>query len=151
LRIEHIKESDGQVVVHARSRQAAAHCPNCAQPSSSMHARYQRRVTHLPVAGRPVSILPTLRRLFCRNLPCPRRTFLEQITGLSVRRRQPSLTLPGRGQIIALALAGRAGARLAAALAITVSPMRLLRLRILPPLSRVCWRSPAPFFGERRG
>jgi hypothetical protein len=49
-----------------------------------------------------------VRRFFCGNLDCPAATFAEQVDGLTPRyaRRSPPLAA------IAVALAGRAGARL---------------------------------------
>jgi transposase len=73
------------------------------------------------------------RRLFCPNPGCAAETFAEQVPGLTQRhaRRTPALGLVL--EHIALALAGRAGARLAAKLGITVSRSLLIRLlRALP-------------------
>jgi transposase len=69
-----------------------------------------------------------IRRFFCRAGECPRRTFAEQPGHLAGPRRQRSTVLSSMLLSIALALAGRAGARLAAKLAVAVSRMTLLRL-----------------------
>jgi transposase len=69
-----------------------------------------------------------VRRLFCRNPACPVVTFAEQVEGLTGRYLRRSLPLLGLLGQIALALAGRAGARLAAALGVGVHRTTLLRL-----------------------
>lgn len=75
----------------------------------------------------------TVRRFLCRDPGCPKVTFAEQVRGLTSRhaRRTPGLT--GVLEAVALALGGRAGARLSGRLAAEVSRMTLLRLiRALP-------------------
>ncbi|MEC3975869.1 ISL3 family transposase [Amycolatopsis sp. H20-H5] len=62
-----------------------------------------------------------------------RRTFVEQVEGLAARRRRRSSLLSQVLTSIGLALAGRAGARLASGMAIATSRSTLLRLvRALP-------------------
>ncbi|MBE1605688.1 hypothetical protein HEB94_002536 [Actinopolymorpha pittospori] len=98
-----------------------------------MHSRYLRQLADTAMGGRPVLIKLQVRRLFCATATCPAVTFAEQVPGLTSRyaRRTPLLrTLLER---IGVALAGRAGARLAAHLGIAVSRSSLLRLvRALP-------------------
>ena len=75
----------------------------------------------------------TVRRFFCLVSACAKVTFAEQVGGLTSRhaRRTPGLT--GVLQAVALALGGRAGARLSGRLAAGVSRMTLIRLiRALP-------------------
>jgi hypothetical protein len=70
----------------------------------------------------------TVRRLFCGNPGCAAVTFSEQAEGLTGRYRRRSLPLLDLLTQMALALAGRAGSRLAAVLGIAVHPVTLLRL-----------------------
>ncbi|MGW3826387.1 hypothetical protein ACWEAF_29825 [Streptomyces sp. NPDC005071] len=49
-----------------------------------MHSRYTRTLAGLAVGGRPVSIGLSVRRLFCDSPHCGRRTFAEQVDGLTV-------------------------------------------------------------------
>jgi transposase len=85
-----------------------------------------RQVQDGPVGGRPVLIRLAVRRFFCGNPACPLRTFAEQAEGLTARYRRRSLPLLGLLAQIGLALAGRAGARLAAVLGIAVHRSTLL-------------------------
>ena len=64
----------------------------------------------------------------CRNPACAAVTFAGQVDGLTGRYLRRSLPLRGLLAQIALALAGRAGARLAAALGAAVHRTTLLRL-----------------------
>ena len=128
LRVEDLG-ADG-VRVTARTRTVPAECRLCGQASSSGHDRYPRWLRDLPCGGRPVEVLVSVRRLRCLNAACPAATFAEQVPGLAAwyQRRTPGLR--AWLEAVALALAGRAGARLAAALGVTVSrhaPLRLVR------------------------
>lgn len=74
-----------------------------------------------------------VRRFFCDNNGCRATTFAEQVPGLTTPRARRTGVLKGALEAIALALAGRAGARLADKLGMTVSRDSLLRLiRALP-------------------
>jgi hypothetical protein len=93
-----------------------------------VHSRYQRRLADLPVAGRLVQLCLTVRRFFCVNTVCGMRTFAEQVAGLTRRRARRSEPLRTMLTSIGLALAGRAGVRLAAKVGIRTSRNSLLRL-----------------------
>ena len=89
------------------------------------------------IAGRQVVIRLRLRRFFCHHPACPARTFAEQIPGLTTPYARRSPLARRMLETIALALAGRAGARLADKLGLPVSRSTLLRLvRALPDPQR---------------
>jgi transposase len=115
-------------VVEARTAQVQAACGACGALSSRVHSGYVRQIQDGPAGGRPVVIRLAVRRLFCPNLACPVVTFAEQVEGLTVRYRRRSLPLLGLLAQIGLALAGRAGAQLAAVLGIAVHRSTLLAL-----------------------
>jgi hypothetical protein len=69
-----------------------------------------------------------VRRLFSNNQHCQRRTFAEQVQGLTVRYGRRTPLLRGMLEQVAVALAGRAGARLAGQLHARASRSTLLRL-----------------------
>ena len=87
-----------------------------------------RRVADGAAGGRPVVLCLTVRRLFCGNSGCAAVTFAEQVQRLTRRYLRRSLPLLELLTQVALTLAGRAGARLAAVLGTTVHPATLLRL-----------------------
>jgi transposase len=103
-------------------------CPACSVVSGRVHSRYQRRLADLPVAGRLVELCLTVRRFFCGNAACGIRTFVEQVAGLTRRRARRSEPLRAMLTSIGLALAGRAGVRLAAKVGVRTSRNSLLRL-----------------------
>ncbi|GHJ53029.1 ISL3 family transposase [Nonomuraea sp. TT08I-71] len=85
------------------------------------------------MAGQPVEIRLRVRRFFCDAARCPVRTFAEQVTGLTGRYSRRSPLLRQTLERIGLALAGRAGARMADRLGLVTSRSTVLRLvRALP-------------------
>jgi hypothetical protein len=74
-----------------------------------------------------------VRRFFCDHPDCPKRTFAEQVPGLTSRYARSSVGLGRMLAAVGLALAGRAGARLAAGLGLLTGRSTLLRvIRRLP-------------------
>ncbi|MDF3142793.1 ISL3 family transposase [Streptomyces sp. T21Q-yed] len=105
----------------------------CGQSSARVHGRYVRRLRDVAVGGLGVVIELCVRRFRCENTACTAVTFAEQIVGLTTPHSRQAPLLRGLLTRIGLALAGRAGARLAAAVGITVGKDTLLRLvRALP-------------------
>ncbi|WP_251020541.1 ISL3 family transposase [Streptomyces sp. ISL-98] len=82
----------------------------------------------VPSAGRSVVLQLRVRRFACGNSGCARRTFVEQIPGLTRRHDQRTEQLRSTLAAVGLALAGRAGARLASVLGVSVSRSTVLRL-----------------------
>lgn len=78
-------------------------------------------------------LMLTVRRLFCDAAACKRRTFAEQVQGLTVRYGRRTPVLRQMLEQVAVALAGRAGARLARVLQAPVSRSTLLRLLMSMP------------------
>jgi transposase len=133
LVIESVSNYGAGVVLDACMRGDEAVCPRCEVISARVHSRYRRRLADAPIGGRPVLLRLRVRRFFCTNNACPARTFVEQPVELASQRAR--MTLSKRGMLVAvvIALAGRAGARLAARLAMPSSRDTLLRLlRSLP-------------------
>jgi transposase len=128
LYVEQIQPDGAGVVMQARSRAAGAACPACDAWSSRVHSGYVRTVADGPAGQRPVVIRLAVRRFLCRNPACEAVTFAEQVDGLTGRYLRRSLPLLGLMAQVGLALAGRAGARLAAALGAAAHRTTLLRL-----------------------
>ncbi|MCO1579896.1 ISL3 family transposase [Crossiella sp. SN42] len=112
----------------ASPRAEAVPCPRCGDPATGVHSRYERRLADSPVAGRKLVLRLRVRRWFCDGTACLVKTFAEQVDGLTVRdgRRRPLLR--AMLERIAVALAGRAGSRLATSLSAPASRSTLLRL-----------------------
>jgi transposase len=98
-----------------------------------VHSRYERRLLDTAAGGCEVVICLVVRRFRCLSPECAKSTFAEQVGGLTSRhaRRTPAVTAVL--EAVALALGGRAGARLSCRLAAGVSRMTLIRLvRAMP-------------------
>jgi hypothetical protein len=78
-----------------------------------VHSRYRRRLADAAVSGRRVVIPLSVRRLFCDQDHCPRRTFAEEVQGLAVRYGRQTPLLRAMLEQLAVALApgspGRSG------------------------------------------
>jgi hypothetical protein len=98
------------VQVVARTRAGPMACPSCGVLSARLHSRYRRRLGDAAVGGRRAVIVLSVRRLFCDAAGCDRRTFAEQVEGLTVRYARRTPLLRGMLEQVAVALAGRAGA-----------------------------------------
>jgi transposase len=134
-------EVGGDVVTfRVRARAGSAACSGCGGRSSRVHARYQRELSDLPVGGLPSRVIATIRRFKCLSPRCAQATFSEQIPGLTApfARRTPLLT---KALVkVALSVAGRAGSRLAAGLAMPCCRdvlIRLIRAQPLPDAGHV--------------
>ena len=131
--VEAAELAGGRLCIWARARADHGMCPRCGWLSGRVHSRYGRRLADAAIGGRRVLIRLAVRRFFCGNPDCPKKTFAEQVSGLTSRRarRTPPLARALTG--IGLALAGRAGARLAALLDLLASRSSLLRLVMALP------------------
>ncbi|WP_211349417.1 ISL3 family transposase [Micromonospora pisi] len=128
LSIEVVEQRDGMVVLSGRIRATTARCGRCRQPSSRIHGRYQRRLRDVAVAGMALVLQVQVRRFRCDNTGCPAKTFVEQVEGVTTPHARltagPKVTLTQIG----LALAGRAGSRLAVVIGSAAGRDTLLRL-----------------------
>ncbi|MFJ9483984.1 ISL3 family transposase [Streptomyces mirabilis] len=133
LRIEALWPTGRTVHLRARSRNPSALCPHCGTNSARVHSRYERSLADTAVASRQMVIHLRVRRFFCDRSDCPKKTFAEQIPELTVRYGRCTQLLRTIREYIALALGGRAGARLAERQAVGLGKDALLRLvRALP-------------------
>jgi hypothetical protein len=69
-----------------------------------------------------------VRRLFCDQPDCVKKTFAEQVEGLTRRHGRRTAPAEQAVQAVAMALGGRAGARLVEQVAVPVSRSTLLRV-----------------------
>uniref|UniRef100_UPI003A89F7E1 transposase family protein n=1 Tax=Streptomyces sp. Agncl-13 TaxID=3400628 RepID=UPI003A89F7E1 len=113
-------------IIKARGRGGDGSCPSCGCSSTRVHDRYHRQLQDVPLAARRVQIVLEVRRFVCTKTECARRTFAEQIPGLTSAHARCTDRLGALLNVIGLALAGRAGACMAAALGITAGRVGLL-------------------------
>lgn len=126
--IDRVIRSPDHLVVHAHARRDHARCPACGTSSSSVHSRYDRRPADLPSFGQAVSLHLRVRRFYCRDPHCRRRTFAEALPRLLPARARRTRRLARAQARVGLALGGEAGARLIRHLAMPTSPDTMLRL-----------------------
>ncbi|MEW2391050.1 ISL3 family transposase [Streptomyces venezuelae] len=126
--VESVEATDTVVKVEARTTVGRAVCPECGSWSGRIHGSYLRFPRDLPTAGRLVVVSLRVRRFVCEEASCPRRTFAEQVPGLTRRFGRRTERLRSTLVSVGLALAGRAGALMTDAFKIPVSRNTLLRL-----------------------
>jgi len=93
LHVDKVEELESGVLITARSRAAEGACHRCGGSSARIHSRYRRRLGDLVAGGRTVMTGLQVRRFFCDNPACERRTFAEQVPAVALRyqRRTPLL------------------------------------------------------------
>ena len=127
LHLERIISSAESLTLVVRTKQRAAACPRCGEPSRRIHSRYTRRAADLPWHGVAVRLELHARRFFCDRDPCPQRVFCERLPHVVAARGRRSMRLNDALALIGFAAGGEAGARLALELGMAVSPDTLLR------------------------
>src|SRR5262245_40352558 len=134
ISLTEVSVEDASVGLRLTATAPTAACPDCAVPSSSVHSRYQRRLTDLPWGTRAVRLQLTVRKFLCRNRACGRRIFTEHLPELVAAYGRKTHRLVTILRAIGMALGGQAGARLAAHLRLPTSPATLLRLVRTTPM-----------------
>ncbi|MGV9864084.1 transposase [Rhodococcus koreensis] len=113
--------------IRASALSVSACCPACGDTSDRVHSRYERTVADTAIGNRPSRLVLRVRRFLCLTADCERRTFAEQIDGVTTRYAPRTPLLRGTLERIGLAMAGRAGARLATAVGVHVGRSTLRR------------------------
>ncbi|WP_159047733.1 ISL3 family transposase, partial [Streptomyces sp. WM6378] len=134
LVLDRLTEMDGLVVAEVHCDVGELACPDCAAVSWRVHSRYGRHLVEMPVGGRRVVVKLAVRRFFCENADCPRRTFVEQVEGLTSRYARAGPGVKVLWRAVALTLGGRPGVRLCRVLAMPSGRGRLLGLLHAPPV-----------------
>lgn len=131
--VERVESSAAELWIWARPKADSAPCPGCGAHSRRVHRRYHRRLADLAAGGRAVVLVLRVRVFVCQDGTCPVRRFAEQVEGLTSPRARNSGGMQVVLEAVGLALAGRAGARLAARLGLPTSRNTVLRrVRGLP-------------------
>src|SRR4029450_2436237 len=114
ISLTEVSVEDASVGLRLTATVPTAACPDWAVPSSSVHSRYQRRLTDLPWGTRAVHIQLIVRKFFCRNRTCARRIFTERLPDFAAPYARKTMRLVNALRALGTALGGQAGARLAA-------------------------------------
>ena len=138
LHVDRVFCKGSGVRIEAVTTSTDAACSGCGTASRRVHSRYQRRLADTGIGGRQVLLRLTVRRFFCDQADCVKKTFAEQVPGLTTRHGRHTGPAAQVVASVAMALGGRAGARLTERLAVPVSRMTLLRvIRRVPDQSVV--------------
>jgi hypothetical protein len=124
--LDRLSEVGGVIVAEAHSAVTELRCPDCAIASRRVHSRYGRRLAEYPVGGRRVVVKLEVRRFFCDAAGCGRRTFVEQVQGLTTRYARANPGVKRLWRSVALTAGGRPGMRLCRSLAVPTGRARLL-------------------------
>jgi len=127
LHLEHISSEPDRITLIVKTRSKQALCPQCHSPSAYLHSRYIRRLADLPWLGVAVRLEVHARRLYCRHVECPQRIFCERIPTFVAPYARRTLRLNEALRLIGLVAGGEAGARLAVALGMSVSPDTIIQ------------------------
>ncbi|SFH25659.1 ISL3 family transposase [Streptomyces mirabilis] len=109
-------------------------CPQCQQPARRVHSRYWRHIAGLPVSSHRLIVRLRVRRFFCDEVRCPRRTFVEQVAGMTEPRRRSSTAARSAMRAVAVELGGRPGARLCTKLRLYGRRTTILGQLTAPPV-----------------
>jgi transposase len=134
FQVKQILCTQAKVTLMAYSITNNASCSQCGQLATRVHSRHTRSLRDLPSSGKAVELVLHMRRFFCDNRACPRRTFAEQVPTVAGSHAQRTVRLAELLRLLAMALGGEAGSRVVDRLSMRVSPDTLLRLiRQIPP------------------
>ncbi len=128
LQLNAVHSDDQQVVLTLEVIQPWAECPACHCPSIRVHSGYVRTVADLPAGGCQVRLLLSVRRFFCDQPDCPKRTFTERIPTVVAHYARKTVRLVQAQSRIGFVIGGEAGARISTDLSLPTSPDTLLRM-----------------------
>ena len=134
LEMTSVSESAEGVLVRVTSMRTSSACPLCSTLSTSVHSYYRRHPMDLPCVGRPIRLLLTVKKFFCRVPQCPRKIFTERLPELIKPSSRLTSRLREAVQEIGFASCGKGGERLSCKLGIHVTDTTLLRSLYLVPL-----------------
>jgi len=138
LVIDDVVDEGERIVMRARTPRDTAVCTVCGASSERVHGYHWRTVAEVPVGERRVVVRVRVRRLVCPTRGC-HHTFRERVPGVLDRYQRRTGRLSSHVEAVVRELAGRAGARLLAILAVSLPHHTALRplLQIPLPVGRV--------------
>src|SRR6266404_1515673 len=134
LELTSISETAEELLVHVTSHRASSPCPQCAMASFAIHSSYHRHPRDLPCIGRPIRLVFTVRKFFCRNPDCSRRVFAERLPDFIEASSRLTKRLRTSVQDIGFAMCGKGGEQLSDKLGMGISDASLLWPLFLVPL-----------------
>lgn len=132
--VDEVRLTASTVILVAHTTAATGACPLCGQRSSRVHSHYQRTPRDLPFGTRPVRLLVRVRRFFCDQSTCSRRTFAERLPDLLPVNAQRTARFSAGVRALGFASNGEAAARISHTLQLPLSPDTVLRSLRQAPL-----------------
>jgi transposase len=137
LEMTSISETSQELLVRVSSHCSSSLCPHCSTPSSAIHSYYRRHPRDLPCTGRPIRLVLTVRKFFCRNPDCSRKVFTERLPDFLEVSSRLTKRLRTAVQDVGFATCGKGGERLGDKLGMGVSDATVLWSLFLIPLPQV--------------
>ena len=128
LRLEDVSIGPDQIVAILVATSPRGTCPVCGTWSEAVHSLYQRTIADLPWGQQTVQLRLRVRKFFCRQPTCARRVFTERLPTVVAPYARRTRRLTEVVRLLAFALGGEPGARIAKRLGMATSPATLLRL-----------------------
>ena len=134
--IDEIEQSEQLIRVHAHTTALSARCSSCEHQSWRVHSTYTRYPADLPVIGQVMRLILQVKRFFCDNPGCQKRTFVEPLTPLIPKYARRTERLTDTLRLLSIATSGELASRLAKHLGMLISSpatlLRIIRNRALP-------------------
>jgi len=127
LQLEEIANVGQTLFLTVRSSRETATCPDCAYNAGKVHSWYVRTVADVPLMDYAVRLHVRVRRFFCANPACHRKTFAESFVDLVPAYARRTSRQSDRLCGIAKELGGRPGARESRNARVAVSRQTLVR------------------------
>ena len=107
LLLEEITREGQTRFLTVRSSKKAMACPDCAKVAVKVHSRYPRTLAEVSLMDYAVRLRVQLRRFFCSNPACARKTFAEPFADLAVAHARRTNRQASRLSAITKELGGR--------------------------------------------
>jgi len=137
LEMTSISDTAEELLVRLTSHRSCSPCPQCSMPSSAIHSSYHRHPRDLPCIGRPIRLVLTVRKFFCRNPDCSRKVFTERLPDFIEVSSRLTKRLRTAVQEIGFATCGKGGERLGDKLGMPISDASMLCSLFLVPLPEI--------------
>lgn len=134
LTLQQIEHTTTTITLSLQTTRRAALCPSCQCRTTRVHSMYERTLGDLPWATYAVRLRVRVCRFRCSNTGCPRRTFVEPLDPLALRRARRTARLVAQLTLLGQQVGGEAGSRLAQRLKSPASPALLVQLVRHAPL-----------------
>ena len=135
-----VEQRSNHLTIDVHPSGEVGRCPACGQASRSVHSRYHRHPVDLPISISQTTLRIEVRRFYCTNPFCSRRTFAEQMADLLGSRARRTRRLAETQGRVGILCGGAPGARLLKHLRMPASRATVLRLVKATPMPE----APAP-------